>query len=334
MKLLVLGGTRFLGLHVAGQALQRGHAVTLVHRGRSGPGLFPEATHVVADRNHGLDALSNGSWDAVIDTSAYVPRHVRDVAARLSGRVGCYQLVSTISVYRDIPSGGVDERGETVVLDDPATEVVDGATYGGLKRLCEEAAEAAFGATTCTVRPGLIVGPHDPTGRWTWWLERMARGGTALAPGDPGSPVQFIDARDLAAWMLALAERQAGGLYNATGPDAPLTMGAMIDAMRAALAPPGTMLRWADEAWLLAQGVQPWMELPLWLPQASIGLHRTDCRAARAAGLRCRPLDETIRDTAAWAATTAAVIDPPGGPPRQAPGLAHQREQELLALLR
>lgn len=315
-------------------ALQRGHDVTLVHRGRSGAGLFPQATHLVADRNGGLDVLSNGTWDAVIDTSAYVPRHVRDVAVRLAGRVGSYQLVSTISVYRDIGADGVDERGETAVLDDPTTEVVDGATYGGLKRLCEEAAEAAFGAATCTVRPGLIVGPHDPTGRWTWWLTRMARGGTVLAPGDPESPVQFIDARDLAAWMLALAERQTGGLYNATGPDAPLTMGAMLDAMRAVLAPPGTALRWADEPWLLAQGVQPWMELPLWLPRASIGMHRTDCRAARAAGLRCRSLEESIRDTAAWSAKTPAVIDPPGGPPRQMPGLAHQREQKLLELLR
>ena len=221
MKLLILGGTRFLGRHLAEQALQRGHALTLLHRGRSGPALFPEATHMLADRDGDLSVLDGGTWDAVIDTSAYVPRQVRAAAARLAGRVGSYQLVSTISVYSDFADPGLIEDAPLARLADETTETVDGGTYGGLKALCEQAALDAYGERGLIARPGLLVGPHDPTGRFTWWATRLQRGGEVLAPGEPASPVQFIDTRDAAAWLLLQAERQAAGTFNLTGPCRP-----------------------------------------------------------------------------------------------------------------
>ncbi len=333
MELLIIGGTKFLGRHVAEQALERGHELTLLHRGRSGPDLFPQARHLIADRDADLTVLSEERWDAVIDTSAYVPRQVRSLAARLAGRVGHYQLVSSISVYSDLSRAGMDERADTAVLADPLTETVTGETYGGLKRLCEEAALQCFGAATLIVRPGLIVGPHDPTGRFTWWLARMQRGGEVLAPGDPAAPVQFIDVRDLAAWMLAMAEQNASGVFNATGPEAPMTIGEWLEQARETLAPAGTTLRWADEAWLLEHGVTPWSDLPLWLPTASRGLLEVNVNAARTLGLRCRPLVQTLADTATWARMAGAANAAPGDPPPPAVGLAPERETDLLALL-
>lgn len=338
MKLLLLGGTRFLGRHVAEMALERGHSLTLLHRGRSASGLFAAAQHLIADRDGDLGVLDRGEWDAVIDTSAYRPRQVHAVADRIAGRIGHYTLVSTISVYRDIGSEPLVETAPLAQPPDPDAEAVDAASYGGLKALCEAAAQQRFvgstGSALLVVRPGLIVGPHDPTGRFTWWVTRMQRGGEVLAPGDPASPVQFIDARDLAGWMLDAAERRLQGTFNATGPDAPLTMGGFFDALRATLAPPGTTLRWADSAWLLAQGVAPWTGLPLWLPDALLGMHRADCSRAREAGLRCRALAETLADTARWASGPVAQAAPPDGPARPPVGIDAATEQRLLALLR
>ena len=330
MKLLVLGGTRFLGRHVAEQALARGHRVTLLHRGRSGPALFPQAEHRIADRDGDLSVLSGDEhWDAVIDTSAYMPRQVRAVAERLAGRVGQYQLVSTISVYADPDRAGTDEDAAPMqMLADTATAAVTGETYGGLKALCEAAARQGFAGRCLVSRPGLLVGPHDPTERFTWWLRRLARGGEVLAPGDPATPVQFIDARDAAAWMLLQAERGGEGTCNLTGPAAPLTMGGLLEAARRELAP-SARLEWVGEAFLLAQGVAPWTDLPLWLPRDEAGMHRVDIRRALAAGLQCRPLEATLADTAAWAPPLPADI--PEGPPRPPVGLAAEREAALLA---
>ena len=336
MKLLILGGTRFLGRHLAEQALQRGHALTLLHRGRSGPALFPEATHLLADRDGDLSVLDGGTWDAVIDTSAYVPRQVRAAAARLAGRVGSYQLVSTISVYSDFADPGLIEDAPLARLADETTETVDGGTYGGLKALCEQAALDAYGERGLIARPGLLVGPHDPTGRFTWWATRLQRGGEVLAPGEPASPVQFIDTRDAAAWLLLQAERQAAGTFNLTGPcrpaGEPLTMGEFLETGRWVLNP-AAHLTWADEAFLLGEKVQPWSDLPVWVPRESAGLHQVDITRAMAAGLQCRPLEQTLADTAAWAATlpTTASTD---GPPRPAVGLSAERETALLAALR
>jgi 2'-hydroxyisoflavone reductase len=325
VKLLILGGTRFLGRHIAEQALAAGHQVTLLHRGRSGAALFPQAEHRIADRNGDLAALGSsaqdGTWDACIDTNAYVPRHVRAVAAKLAGRVGQYQVVSSVSVYADEGIEGCDESGALARLADPTVETVTGETYGGLKVLCEEAAREAFGERCLVSRPGLIVGPHDPSGRFTWWVRRFARGGAVLAPGDPATPVQFIDARDAAAWSLLQAERGTAGTFNLVGPTEALSIGGLLEAAQATLNPKAT-LRWIDEAWLLEQGVQPWSDLPVWLPRAQAGMHRTDIRRALATGLQTRPLAQTLADTATWAA---------GQPDHPGVGLAPEREAALLA---
>ncbi len=334
MKLLVLGGTRFLGRHLVQQALDAGHEVTLLHRGRSGPGLFPQAEHLVADRNGDLGVLAHGHWDAAIDTSAYVPRHVHTVAAALAGRVGQYQLVSTISVYADPNAPGTTEDAPLAALADPQAEAVTGDTYGGLKALCEAAAMEGFEGRCLVSRPGLIVGPHDPTGRFTWWVQRMARGaagGPVLAPGEPEAQVQFIDARDAAAWMLRQAEQGHVGTFNLSGPEEPLTMRGLLDSARTALGNPAPLV-WVDEAFLLAQGVGPWMELPLWLPRAQGGLLQVDITRALDTGLVCRPLAQTVLDTAAWAASAPPA--PADAPPRPAVGLAPEREAALLAAWR
>ncbi|MBA4177008.1 MAG: epimerase [Leptothrix sp. (in: Bacteria)] len=343
MKMLLLGGTRFLGRHLARQALDAGHEVTLLHRGRSASGLFPDAEHRIADRDRDGEfaaALASGGWDAVIDTSAYLPRQVQAAAAALAGRVGQYQLVSSISVYASFDTAIVDEDTALQTLPDPTAQLVDGASYGGLKALCEAAAHEGFEDGCLVSRPGLLVGPFDPTGRFTWWLQRFQRAATddadgspVLAPGDPGAAVQFIDARDAAAWMLHQAEAGHRGVYNLSGPESPLTMGAFLETVRQALAPAARLL-WVDEAFLLEQGVAPWSDLPLWLPAAQGGAHRVDITRALDTGLHCRPLAQTLRDTTAWADAAGAVgARPavPGGPPRPPVGLAPAREAALQA---
>lgn len=335
MRLLVLGGTRFLGRHVAEQALAAGHRVSLLHRGRSGASLFAQAEHLIADRDGDLGVLAHGRWDAVIDTSAYVPRQVRAAVAALRGRVAHYQLVSTVSVYAD-PGAGYDEDAPLEALQDPTTETVDGSTYGGLKVLCERALQASWPAAgACIVRPGLIVGPHDPTGRFTWWVRRCMRGGEVLAPGDPETPVQVIDVRDLAAFMMRLAENGTAGTFNAAGParadGGTLTMGELLETARITLNP-GATLTWVDEAFLLARGVRPWVDLPVWLDRANAGLATARLDRAITAGLRSRALSQTLRDTAAWAATENATPAGTGsGPSRPPVGLSPEREADLLA---
>ena len=333
MKILILGGTRFLGRHLAEQALARGHVVTLLHRELSGPGLFAQAEHLVADRDLDLQVLDGRRWDAAIDTSAYVPRQVRSVAAKLAGHVATYQLVSSISAYASLAQAGTKEDAALATLADPDVEAITGETYGGLKAACEAAALQAFGAPHgCIVRPGLLVGPFDPTGRWTWWVQRLKDGGEVLAPGHPGAPVQFIDARDAAGWMLDQAERGTVGAFNLTGPAQALTMGEFLNAAQATLNP-AAQLRWVDEAFVLGEGVAPWSDLPVWLPQASQALHQVDIGRALATGLVCRPLVQTLRDTAAWATLPAATTEATG-PARPAVGLAPAREAALLAAWR
>ncbi len=345
MKLLILGGTRFLGRHLAQQALAAGHELTLLHRGRSATGLFPEAEHLIADRDregefhaalHG--APSGGAWDAVVDTSAYLPRQVQAAAAALAGRVGQYQLVSTISVYAGFDAAVTTEDAPLQVLADPRVQLVDGSTYGGLKALCEAAAHEGFEDGCLVSRPGLLVGPFDPTGRFTWWVQRFVRADSGgdeetevLAPGDPAAPVQFIDARDAAAWMLHQAEAGHRGTYNLTGPESPATMGDLLATARDTLAPEAELL-WVDEAFLLERGVAPWSELPVWLPAKDSGVHRVDITRALDTGLHCRPWAQTLRDTAAWAASATPAV--PGGPPRPPVGLAPEREAALRAAWR
>jgi 2'-hydroxyisoflavone reductase len=328
MRILVLGGTRFLGRHFVEQALDAGHRLTLLHRGRSGAHLFPQAEHLIADRDGDLSVLDGRQWDVALDTSAYLPRQVRAAAAKLAGRVGIYQLVSTISVYPDFATPGIGEDAPRAVLPDPEVQAVDGSTYGGLKALCEDAALAAFGNACLIARPGLLIGPHDPTERFTWWVRRVQAGGDVIAPGDPAAPVQFIDARDAAGWLLQQAEAGGRGICNLTGPvrppGTPLTMGEFLRTAIEVLNP-AAHLQWVEEAFLLDQAVVPWTELPVWVPADSAGVHQVDIGRAVAAGLSCRPLAQTLADTAAWAAGVAA---------KAGTGLAADREVALLAAWR
>lgn len=311
MHLLLIGGTRFLGRHVVEQALARGHTVTLLHRGRTGAALFPQVERHLADRDGDLSVLARGRWDAVVDTCAYHPAQVVRMADALRGRVGGYLLVSTISVYADLSRPGLAEDAPLAVPPDPHATVVDATNYGGLKALCEAALHTALPDEADVVRPGLIVGPHDPTGRFTWWVQRLRRGGDVLAPGDPSAPVQCIDVRDLAAHLLDRVERGRRGTVHVTGPTTPATLGELLATGRDVLRP-DARLRWVDEATLLRAGVVPWTGLPLWVPQADAGVHAVDLSRAVADGLRCRPLADTLRDTAAWADAVGDAAVPAG----------------------
>lgn len=305
MKLLVLGGTVFVGRAIVETALARGHDVTLFNRGTH-PAVFPQLERIKGDRTRDVDAL-RGRWDAVVDPSGYLPRVVRMSAERLADTVDRYVFVSSLSVYAS-PPANTNERGTLATLVDPTVETVDGDTYGPLKALCEAEVERAFPGRAWVVRPGLIVGPHDPTDRFTYWPHRFALGGDVLAPAPRDARVQFIDVRDLAEWIVRGLESRIAGVHNAVGPQTPLTFEALLEACRAES---GTDARivWADEALLLAEQVAPWTGLPLWLPSTLTDFAHFaefDARRAFADGLVCRPLHETVRATREWAATRPA----------------------------
>jgi len=323
----VLGGTVFLGRHLTQAALERGHRLTLFTRGRHGAALFPEAEHLRGDRDGSLDALCNRRWDAVIDTSGYVPRTVDASARLLSDAAEHYCFVSTVSVYADLSKPGVTEDAPAGQLEDPSVEEVTGETYGPLKAACEVAVEAAFSGRAAVVRPGLIVGPFDPSARFAYWPLRFARGGPVLVPAPQDAPVQFVDGRDLGEWLITVAERRVTGVFNATGPVPALTMGGLVDAAMT-VAPPGTQLVWVDEDFLLEHDVSPWVGLPLWLPAAAdaLGMSTVNCSRAIEAGLTFRPVEQTVADTLAWARDERDVALPDG-----APTLSEAREAELLA---
>jgi 2'-hydroxyisoflavone reductase len=333
MNLLILGGTVFLGRHLVDAALAAGHQVTLFNRGRHGAEIFPQVEKLRGDRDGGLDALAGRRWDAVIDTCGYVPRLVRASAELLASSVAHYTFISSISVYRDTDGAPVDEGSPVGVLADESVEEITGETYGPLKALCEQAAEAAMPGRVLNVRPGLIVGPHDPSDRFTYWVWRVAQGGAVLAPGRPQRPVELNDARDLAGWILRMVEAQRTGVYNATGPAYPLTMGDMLETCRQAIGS-NARFTWVDEAFLLAHGVAPWSELPLWLPESDNGVMAADCRRAIAAGLNFRPLAETVRDTLAWLRANWAPLAGDLSAIELRAGMARAREAELLAAWR
>jgi 2'-hydroxyisoflavone reductase len=306
VRLLVLGGTRFVGRHVVEAALAAGWDVTLFNRGRHDPGAFPEAEHRVGDRDGGLDALRDGSWDAVIDTSGYVPRLVRESAALLSGRVGRYVFISSVSAYADPSQIGITE--------DAALAHTDGesADYGSLKAGCERVVQQVMGERAVVVRPGVIVGPHDPTNRFTHWVTRIAAGGDVLVPEPRDQPVQVIDARDLAAWLV---QPVAPGIYNAVGDVTTLEelLGAVVRGTGS-----DAQLCWVEERRLRAAGVEPWDDLPLWLADPSFrGFLAMSNERAKATGLELRPLEETARDTLAWARTAPAPAETRLDPERE-----------------
>jgi 2'-hydroxyisoflavone reductase len=325
MDLLILGGTRFLGRHLVEAALGDGHRVTLFNRGLSNPDLFPEVETINGDRDGDISVLQGRRWDAAIDTCGYVPRVVRASAGFLADAVGHYTFVSSISVYSDAIGPEADEDAPVEELEDPGVEEVTGETYGGLKALCERAAEEEMPGRVLNVRPGLISGPHDPTDRFTYWPRRVAAGGEVLAPDRPERGVQFIDVRDLAAWIVKMAADRQTGTYNATGPDYDLQMGRLLEECDTAGGSDAKFV-WVSEEFLEQNGVEPFTELPLWVPREYGGMLAVDCGRAIAAGLTFRPVSETIKDVLEWDRGRAET--------ELAAGLKPERERELLSAWR
>lgn len=316
MRILVLGGTQFLGRHAVDAALARGHQVTLFNRGQTRPDLFPDVEKLRGDRDGALAALEGRDFDAVVDTSGYVPRVVAETLDAL-GNVGHYTFVSSISVYADL-STPPTESSPLARLKEPTEEWRE--AYGELKVLCENVVRERF-SDAFVPRPGLIVGPWDPTGRFTYWPTRLAAGGRVLAPLPPDADTQVIDARDLADWIVRAAEEQLGGTYNAVGPVT--TREHVLETCRR-VAGGNAELVWVDPDFLNGQDVDEWMELPLWLYDEQYrGMLSVDASPALAAGLRPRPLEETVRDTLEWARSA----DAPGEFPA---GLDRQKEQAVL----
>lgn len=322
MRILTLGGTIFLGRHLVEEALARGHCVTTFTRGRHNPDLFPAAECLHGDRDGDLSALTGQQWDAAIDTSGNVPRLVREAVELLSPSIDHYTLLSTLAVYEGFPRiAGIEETAAITSAGDPADETVTIRNMGLLKALCESAVESAMPGRALLVRSGLLVGPHDPTDRFTYWPRRVAFGGDVLAPGLPTNPLQFIDARDLARWILDSIEQGRTGTYNATGPATPLSMQEFLETCR--LETGGdACFRWVDDRFLLSAGVNPMMDLPLWAAGAA-GAARVNCQRAIAAGLAFRSLAETVRDTLAWDRTR-------GDSRKLRAGLDSRRETDLL----
>ena len=327
LRILILGGTGFLGPALVEAARARGHRLTLFNRGKTRPGLFPELEKLHGDRDGKLDALRGRDWDAVVDTSGYVPRIVRASAELLAPHVGRYLFVSSISVYADSPAP-LDEGSKVATMPDETSEEVR-RWYGPLKALCERAAERALPGRALSVRPGLIVGPGDPTDRFTYWPARFDRGGEVLAPGDGRDPVQLVDVRDLAAWMVKALEDGLAGTFNAVGPAATLPVAGLLEACRV----PGreATLRWVDAAFLRREKVEPWSDLPVWIPGdgEDAGMARTSNARAVARGLSFRPVGETARDTLAW---WKGLPEERRAKPRA--GLTPAREAEVLAAWR
>ena len=313
MKLLIIGGTRFVGRHLVAAALGRGHEVTLFNRGTQ-PSTLPEVETIIGDRNKDLNKLQGRRWDAVVDTCGYLPRNVQATAEVLSGSVERYVFISSQSAYADVSAAGVDETAALKTLTDEQLErayQIDTAgqpsyneLYGGLKALCEQAAEQGMPQRVLIARPGLIVGPYDYTDRFTYWPLRVARGGEVLAPGRPERPVQLIDARDLAEWIVSMAERREIGVYNVNRRADTLTMQNVLDECRS-VSNSDAVFTWVSEAFLQAEKVAAWSQMPVWLPEEDApqlaGFMYINCDKAFAAGLRIRPLRETIANTLAWA---------------------------------
>ena len=330
LRILILGGTGFIGPHEVRYAVARGHKVTLFNRGKTNPGLFPDVEKLQGDRAVGdYKSLAGRDWDVVIDNPTTFPRWVREAGAALKGHAKQYIFVSTISVYAKNDQPGADEAAETAKTTTPESE--DRAQmmrlYGPLKALSEQESEKAFPGHATVVRPGLIVGPGDLSDRFTYWPQRLQKGGEVLAPGNPTDPVQIIDARDLAEFIVRLAENGTTGTFNATGPQSRLTMSEMLGGIRSVMST-DAWLTWVDADFLAANKVGPWMDMPVWVPPAgdALGFAQRSIAKALAAGLTFRPLAVTAKDT----------LDFYNGEPEERrvklrAGLAPEREKEVLA---
>ncbi|HEY0372761.1 MAG TPA: NAD-dependent epimerase/dehydratase family protein [Thermoanaerobaculia bacterium] len=329
LNLLILGGTGFTGPHQVRYAVARGHKVTVFNRGKTNPGSVPAGVErLQGDRNTGdLESLKNRKWDAVIDVPSSLPKWVRDAATLLKDSAGQYVFISTISVYKDESKPHMDETGAVIEGGDPNADKVTGENYGALKTQAEKEALAAFPGRTTIIRPGLIVGDGDNSDRFTYWPARIARGGEVLAPGNPTDPVQFIDARDLAEWVIRMVEQKAFGTYNAVGPAQPLTMAEMLYGIKASTTA-GAQFTWVPATFLEAQKVAPWQDMPVWIPPVAeyAGFGTLSIQRALDKGLTFRSLADTTQSTLAFHHSR-----PEDRKAKLRAGITAEREAEVLA---
>ena len=338
MKILIVGGTRFLGRHLVAAALTRDHKVTLFNRGQHSPAARADVETIIGDRNTDLSRLQNRRWDAVVDMCGNLPGGVRAATELLSSSVDRYVFISSISVYADLSLPGVDESAPLKQLTSDQLERVKqiessgdtsastyGDMYGGLKALCEQVAESTMPGRVLVIRPGLIVGPYDYSDRFTYWVVRVARGGDVLAPGQANRPVQFIDARDVADWAVRMIEDKETGIYNANGLPHGLTMKNFLDECLSASGSDASFT-WVDEEFLKQEEVAAWSELPLWLPESADNLKGfmfINSNKALKTGLEFRSLASTVQDTLSWH-REAGVAEPLKA------GLSAEKEESLL----
>jgi len=321
MKLLILGGTVFLGRHIVTAALEAGHTVTTFNRGTHAPQEQKTVEKLHGDREKSLDELANRTWDAVIDTCGYDPDVVEKSAETLKNCANNYVFISSISAYKSFPIQGMDESATLKSIEDG-----DEIEYGSLKVACEKSIEKVFGNRATIIRPGLIVGPYDPTDRFTYWPWRVSKGGRLIAPGDPERRVQFIDARDLAEWTVRMIENKTTGTFNATGPENQLSMRQFLNECNA-VGGNFAQFVWLNDDALAEAKVDPWMEMPLWIPAADEehgGFLSMDCSKAQNAGLKYSALARTIKDTLIWSSKRDQSH-------KWKAGLAAEKENQLLA---
>ncbi|AST91510.1 NAD-dependent dehydratase [Sutcliffiella cohnii] len=336
MKVLVIGGTRFLGRFIVEEALKQGHEVTLFNRGNNQE-LFPQLETIIGDRTEDLSLLDTGKWDAAIDTCGFTPRAVDEMTKMLADKIDHYTYISSISVYKDWAVNNIDESYDVQTLsDDQVNEIGYGTSeqinehYGALKARCEQTAEQNLPNKTFSIRAGLLVGPHDYTDRFTYWVERIQKGGKVFVPGRKDRPLQWIDARDLASWIVKKVDEKVTGVYNVTGPAEMLTMENFLKAC-IEVTNSSSQLIWADEQFVTQKEIAPWSQLPLWIPETTplpgqkepwIGTFTININKALHLGLTFRPIEETVHDTLQWDLTR--------GSRKKTAGLTLQLEKELL----
>lgn len=331
LRILILGGTGFIGPQQVEYALARKHAVTLFNRGQTNAGIFPSVPRILGDRNvaNGHDGLRSGTWDVVIDNPTRNPAWVRGAGEALKGRVGQYIFVSTISVFSDYSKPGMDENGPLNAPADPSVWASnDGKDYGPNKVRCEMEAKTQFGEDKLTiVRPGLIVGPGDLSDRFSYWPVRIDKGGEILAPGTPNDPAQYIDVHDLSEWIVRTGENHTLGTFNATGPKGPTTMAEMLYGIKS-VTTSDARFTWVPADFLAEQQVRAWSDMPVWQPAfgRTAGFMAVNCQKAYAAGLTFRPLAETAKSTLDWYKTRPAAEQE-----KARAGIAPDKEKAVLA---
>ncbi|HTU68150.1 MAG TPA: SDR family oxidoreductase [Steroidobacteraceae bacterium] len=333
LRILILGGTGFIGPHFVEVLGAAGHKISLFNRGKRDPSVKPGIEQLLGDRNGPVDSLKGHDWDVVIDNSGYLPKHVKLAAEVLKGHIQHYIFISSISVYAEFKQADMDEDAKLATVDDPNTEVIDDKTYGGLKVLCEQAVREIYGKSATIIRPTYIAGPGDHTDRFTYWPWRVAKGGEMLAPGTPGDFFQFVDVRDLTDFVKLCVEKRIAGTYNTCNTPRSVTMGALLDTSKKVTGA-NTTFTWANAKFLEENEIigekAKGNYLPIWSPADGDDAGSQLVSNARAVkkGMKFRPLETTVRDTLAWVAAR-----PDGRNEKLRAGLSPEQEKELLAKL-